>query len=185
MAAGLAVYPGSFDPPTVAHLAIVEAALGHVSTVRLVLSERALGKDVPAGGTSVEVRRAVLDAATRDHRGVEVGVTAARLVVDIAEEAGADAVVVGSDKWDQVADPAWYGGSVAGRDAVLARLPVVLLVPRAGGGPRQEATVPRPEGVEVVRLELPDDLRTVSSTRARAGEAHLMVEAARTSGHWT
>jgi nicotinic acid mononucleotide adenylyltransferase len=181
----LAVYPGSFDPPTVAHLAIVEAALGHAAEVRLVLSERALGKDVPAGGTSVEVRRAVLTAATRDIRGVEVGVTGARLVVDIAEEAGADAVVVGSDKWAQVTDPAWYGGSVQERDAVLARLPTVLLVRRSGDAGPSTAIAAAPAGVEVVLLELPADLRSVSSTRARAGEAHLMVEAARTSGHWS
>ena len=185
MATGLAVYPGSFDPPTIAHLAITEAALDHVASVRLVLSERALGKDVPAGGTSVEVRRSVLRSAVRDRPEVDVAVTAARLVVDIAEEAGADAVVVGSDKWSQVTDPAWYGGSVAARDAVLARLPVVLLVPRVGGGPAQVEAVPRPAGVEVVRLELPVELRTVSSTRARAGEDHLMVEAARASGHWS
>lgn len=185
VATGLAVYPGSFDPPTVAHLAIAEAALAHVGRVRLVLSEQALGKPAPAGGTSVEVRRTVLAVALRDRGDLEVGVTAARLVVDIAEEAGADAVVVGSDKWAQVADPAWYGGSVTARDAVLARLPTVLLVPRAGGGPSQEASDPRPAGVEVVHLELPDDLRTVSSTRARAGETHLMVEEAQASGHWS
>jgi Cytidylyltransferase-like len=185
---GLAVYPGSFDPPTVAHLAIVEAALGHADRVRLVLSEVALGKEVPPGGTSVEVRREVLEAAIDRRRGVEVGVTAARLVVDIAEEAGADAVVVGSDKWAQVVDPSWYGGSVEARDAVLVRLPTVLLVPRAGAAtaaqPGPDRSAPLPVAVEVVRLELPEALRTVSSTRARGGEADLMVEAARTSGHW-
>jgi hypothetical protein len=169
----------------VAHLAIVEAALGHVATVRLVLSERALGKDVPSGGTTVAVRRTVLEAAVAPLGGVEVGVTSSRLVVDIAEEAGAAAVVVGSDKWSQVVDPAWYGGSEAARDAVLRRLPTVLLVPRAGGDPAVEgALAARSAGVEVVRLDLPDELRAVSSTRARAGEAGLMVEAARASGHW-
>jgi len=185
--ARLAVYPGSFDPPTVAHLAIVEAALAHAERVRLVLSAVALGKEVPSGGTSVEARRAVLDVAVGPLRGAEVGVTEARLVVDIAEEAGADAVVVGSDKWAQVVDPAWYGGSVEARDAVLARLPTVLLVPRADGGgghPDADPSAPLPRAVEVVRLELPDGLRTVSSTRARRGEPDLMVEAARTSGHW-
>jgi hypothetical protein len=181
----LAVYPGSFDPPTVAHLAIVEAALEHAARVRLVLSERALGKDVPSGGTTVDARREVLEAAMRPLAQVQVGVTAARLVVDIADEAGADAVVVGSDKWAQVVDPAWYGGSVEARDEVLARLPTVLLIPRAGGPATPRRTdLPAASGVEVVRLELPEALRSVSSTRARAGERDLMLEAAQTSGHW-
>src|SRR5690606_38922147 len=121
-------YPGSFDPPTIAHRAVVEAALGHVDRVALVLSEDPLGKPRPAGGRSVDHRRRVLEAATRDLSAVEVRVSPGRLVVDIAEESGADAIVVGSDKWAQVVEPAWYG-SEAARDDVLRRLPLVLLAP--------------------------------------------------------
>lgn len=195
----LAVYPGSFDPPTVAHLAIVEAALAHVDRVTLVLSEQPLGKPVAAGGTSVEQRRRVLEVAAHGLTAVDVTVTPARLVVEVAEEAGADAVVLGTDKWAQVLDPAWYGGSVEARDAALGRLPVVLLARRAPtsgapGRPSSPSVPSTPSGrsvpsvpaslVDIIELELPASLRHVSSTRARAGEPELMVDAARSSGHW-
>ena len=167
----LAVYPGSFDPPTVAHLGIVAAARAHVDEVRLVLSEVALGKEDRTGRTAVADRLAVLRAD-----GLAAVSTPARLVVDIATEAGADAVVMGADKWAQVADPAWYGG-IAARDAALARLPVVLLAERAG--------IVLPDlPAEVVVLDVDPAHAEVSATRARAGEVDLMAPAARASGLW-
>lgn len=165
----LAVYPGSFDPPTVAHLAIVTAALDHVDEVRLVLSSDALGKG--AGRTPVADRLAVLRAD-----GLDATVTRARLVADIVAESGADAVVMGADKWAQVVDPVWYP-SVADRDAARARLPTVLLAERAG------VIVPeRP--VDLVVLDVDPAHADVSATRARAGEVGLMAPAARASGLW-
>lgn len=165
----LAVYPGSFDPPTVAHLAIVASARAHVTRVRLVLSADALGKG--AGRTPVADRLAVLRA-----EGLDAAVTEARLVADIAAEAGADAVVMGADKWAQVVDPAWYP-SVAARDAALADLPLVLLAARAG------TVVPVPPPRLVV-LDVDPAHAAVSATRARAGEVDLMAPAARASGLW-
>ncbi|HEV7719812.1 MAG TPA: hypothetical protein VGO60_00935 [Iamia sp.] len=170
----LAVYPGSFDPPTVAHLGIVAAALAHVDEVRLVLSEVALGKEDLVGRTPVADRLAVLHAD-----GLSAAVTSARLVVDIVAEAGADAVVMGADKWAQVIDPAWYG-STAARDAALARLPTVLLADRAG-----TALPDRPDAVEVVVLDVDPAHADVSATRARAGEVDLMAPAAQVSGLWS
>jgi hypothetical protein len=167
----LAVYPGSFDPPTVAHLAIVAAARAHVDEVRLVLSEVALGKEDLAGRTPVADRLAVLRAD-----GLSAAATDARLVVDIVTEAGADAVVMGADKWAQVIDPVWYG-SAAARDAALARLPTVLLAERAGA---DVGDLP----VTVVVLDVDPAHADVSATRARAGEVDLMAPAARASGLW-
>ncbi len=178
----LAVYPGSFDPPTVAHVAIARAALAHVDEVRLVLSEVALGKeDLSADRVGVDVRASVLRRLADTEPGLDVAVTGTGLVAAIAAEAGAAAVVVGSDKWAQILDPAWYGGSVAARDAALRRLPTVLLAPRPGG----PAPAPPPAvGLEVVTLELDPAHGPVSSTRARSGEVHLMSPAARDAGHW-
>ncbi|HEU5152991.1 MAG TPA: hypothetical protein VFU19_21035 [Iamia sp.] len=183
----LAVYPGSFDPPTVAHLGIVAAARAHVAEVRLVLSEVALGKEDQAGRTAVADRLAVLRAD-----GLAAVGTTARLVVDIVEEAGADAVVMGADKWAQVVDPAWYG-SVAARDAALARLPTVLLAERAGtalphlpagvDAAGAGAALPLPPAGVVV-LDVDPAHAEVSASRARAGEVDLMAPAARASGLW-
>ena len=121
-------YPGTFDPPTVAHLAVAEAAVAHAGLVRLdlVVSRVPLGKDTADGATlarRVEVLEAV--AATRPWLGVVV--TDASLIADIAR--AYDAVVMGADKWRQVCDPSWYS-SPAACDAALAALPRVLVAAR-------------------------------------------------------
>ena len=153
-------YPGSFDPPTIAHLAVAEAAVrqGGLDRVDLVLARRTLGKD-HLDEASVDRRIAVLEAVAAGRPWLGVVVTDARLIVDQA--AGYDVVVMGADKWAQVTDPAWYGDSVPARDAAVARLPSVLVAPRAGD---------HPSGVEL--LVLPPHLADVSSTAVRAGARH-------------
>lgn len=153
-------YPGSFNPPTVAHLAVAEAAVRQAGLVRLdlVLSQVALGKEQLERPT-VEERAEVLRAVAADRPWLGVVVTEHRLIADIA--AGYDAVVVGADKWRQVVDPRWYGDDPAARDAAVAALPRVLVAPRAGD---------RPEGVEL--LEVDDEHLHVSSSDVRAGHAH-------------
>ncbi len=153
-------YPGSFNPPTVAHLAVAEAAVRQagLDRVDLVLSRVTLGKEhLDAPG--VDERRAVLEAVAASRDWLGVAVTDARLIVDAA--AGYDAVIMGADKWAQVLDARWYEGSEAARDAAVARLPRVLVAPRAGD---------RPAGVEL--LDLPDHLGEVSATAVRSGAVH-------------
>lgn len=171
--ARVGVYPGTFDPPTVAHLAIAQAAQQQCGLVRvdLTLSRVPLGKQgrtVAPLGDRVAVLREV--AATRPWLGVRV--SDQRLVADLA--AGYDVVVVGADKWLQLLDPAWYGGSPAARDAALARLPEIAVAPRAGVS---LAVASLPGRVTV--LDLPAGLTEVSSSRARAGEPALMLDEAR------
>jgi hypothetical protein len=155
-------YPGSFDPPTVAHLAVVDAALEQAGLDRLdlLVSRAALGKEVATAPTLAD-RISVLEAVAAARTALGVRVTDARLIVDVA--AGYDVVVMGADKWAQVLDPTWYG-SIEARDAALDRLPEVYVVPRAHE---------RPAGVRL--LEVARDVAEVSSTLARAGQLHLMV----------
>jgi hypothetical protein len=153
-------YPGSFNPPTIAHLAVAGAARQQagLDRVDLVLSVDALGKS-SSEGPPVDRRRTVLEAVASSRPWLSVVVTDARLVADIA--AGYDAVVLGADKWAQILDPAWYGGSTAARDEALARLPRVLVAPRAGD---------HPPGVEL--LDLPAALHEVSASAFRSGHPH-------------
>jgi hypothetical protein len=173
------VYPGSFNPPTLAHLAIAEAACraGGLDRVDLVVSVAPLGKEpviVPTLADRLDVLASV--AASRPHLGLRV--TEAQLLVDIAAEA--DAVVLGADKWDQINDPVWYGGSSAARDDATARLPLVLLAPR----PPLEPPAPIPGRLVVLDVSL-----DISSTGARAGRREWMApEAAafdNATGAWT
>ncbi|HEY5172475.1 MAG TPA: NYN domain-containing protein [Acidimicrobiia bacterium] len=157
------VYPGSFDPLTIAHLAIAEAAVrsAHLDRIDLALSSVALGKEHRAHA-SVEARAAAIRRAARGRRSLEVAVTDAQLIADIAS--GYDVVVMGADKWAQVRDPAWYGGDAAARDAALASLPRVLVARRPGF-----------DVVGAEALDVDPALAHVSSTRARSGEHHLVA----------
>ena len=152
-------YPGSFNPPTVAHLAVAEAAVRAAGLVRLdlVLSRVALGKEELVSPT-VDERAAVLRSVAASRPWLGVVVTDARLIAEIA--AGYDAVVVGADKWRQIVDPAWYGDDPAARDDAVASLPRVLVAPRAGD---------HPEGVEL--LEVAEEHHHVSASAVRAGSA--------------
>ena len=155
-------YPGSFDPPTVAHLAVVDAVVARAGLERLdlVVSRDPLGKGSATTPTLAD-RVAVLEQVAAGRTGLGVRVTDARLIADVVD--GYDVVVMGADKWAQVVDPTWYG-SIGARDAALARLPEVYVVPRAGA---------RPSGVTL--LEVDGAVAEVSSTLARAGQLHLMV----------
>ncbi len=172
-------YPGSFNPPTIAHLAVAEAAVRAAGLVRLdlVLSRVALGKEDVAHPT-VEERADVLRAVAAARPWLGVVVTEHRLIAAIA--AGYDAIVVGADKWRQVLDPAWYGGDAAARDRAVASLPRVLVAPRAGD---------RPDGVELLEIDV--DHHGVSATAVRDGlpgtDRWLLPEAAevaRRTGWW-
>lgn len=152
-------YPGSFNPPTVAHVAVAEAAIvaAELDRVDLVLSRVALGKE-HVEQPSVDERAAVLRAVAASRPWLGVVVTDERLIADIAQ--GYDAVVMGADKWRQVLDARWYPAP-ADRDRAVARLPRVWVAPRGDD---------RPEGVDLLDVD-PGHLH-VNATDVRAGAAH-------------
>ncbi len=166
--ARVGVYPGSFNPPTVAHVAIADAARRQRRLDRVVLahSHQVLGK------TDVERplfrhRAEVLEAVAADHPWLEAMITPHRLLADIA--AGYDVLIMGADKWHQILELQWYGGDEAARDAAIERLPELAIAPR-----------PPLEVPERHRLDLPTGLiEGISSTEARAGALELMAPAAR------
>lgn len=174
-------YPGSFNPPTVAHLAIASAAREAcgLDRVDLVVSRVALAKEsvvVPAFEHRLDVLRAVV--ATRASW-LGLVVSDAQLLVDLS--AGYDVLVLGADKWAQVLDPAFYGGSPARRDEAVAALPALAVAPRPGGAPL-------PVGATVLRV--PDEHGEVSSTGVReARRVEWMVDEAAAfdaqTGAWT
>ena len=180
-------YPGSFNPPTVAHLAVASAARAAcgLDRVDLVVSTVALGKAsvvVPSFSDRLAVLGEVV-AARSDWLGLVV--SDAQLLVDLS--VGYDVLVVGADKWAQVLDPSFYGGSVARRDAAVGALPpVVAVAPRGSEGGGVPAGLP----AGAVVLDVPPAASGVSSTGVRVdGRAEWMVpEAAafdRLTGAWT
>ena len=159
------VYPGSFNPPTIAHLAIAAAARNAHRLDELVLSvsRTALAKE-HVERPPFDDRITVLRESVAHVDWLRVRVTDRQLLVDVA--AGFDLLVLGADKWRQIHDPSWYG-DVSARNAALDRLPPVAVVPRDGIDvpPDVELRVPEADGI--------------SSTRARRGDEHLMTPAAR------
>ena len=170
----LAAFPGSFNPPTLAHLAMAEATVRQcgVSRVDLVLSRVALAKESVTRPT-VDERAAVLHAVAANGRPwLGVVVTDDQLLVDIA--AGYDVLVLGADKWTQVLDVAFYDGSPTARDDAVARLPRIAVATRGDHA--------LPAGPGVVPLDV--DVGHISSTAARAGAHDLMLPEALASGLW-
>lgn len=151
------VFPGSFDPLTVAHVAVADAARSQCDLVvlDLVVSEVALAKE-DRRQAPVSERLAAIDAATASRPWLRARSTRAQLLADIAT--GADVLVIGADKWWQLHDPRFYGSEGAMR-AALGRLPDVVVAPRAG--------VTLPSGVLV--LDVDPEHHQVSSTAVREG----------------
>jgi nicotinic acid mononucleotide adenylyltransferase len=172
----IGAYPGSFDPPTVAHLAIARAAVEAYALERLdlVVSRSPLDKEhvrIP----SLEDRLAVLEEVVAPIDRLGLVVTDHRLLVDIAQ--GYDVLVMGADKYGQLHDPKYYDDPDAMR-AALARLPRLAVVARP----------PHAVPTELL-LDLGDAHRHVSSSAARAGQVELMLPAAAAfdaaTGAWT
>lgn len=160
--AGHGVYPGSFDPLTVAHLAIADAARAQCGLDRLdlVLSEVPLAKE-DRRQAPVDERLAHIEVATRDRPWLGARVTDRQLLADIAD--GYDLLVVGADKWHQLHDVRFYGGSADAMRSALARLPAIAVAPRAG--------VALPAGDDVTLLDVDPAHHHVSSTGVRKGRA--------------
>ena len=160
------VFPGSFNPLTIAHLEIARLARESfaLDEVHLVVSHGALDKPNPPG-PSFDERIAVLEADADHYDWLFVATTEMQLIADIAD--GFDAVIMGADKWSQVNDIAYYDDE-SHRDASVARLPTVVVAERDGV-----------DITDVEPLRTSERLRGVSSSRARAGEDDLMAPEAR------
>lgn len=159
------VYPGSFNPPTVGHVAIVEAAirLHDLDRIDLVVSEVALAKPL-IEKPSLEERLQVISASFADFPEVNVLQTSLQLIADIAR--GYDVVVMGADKWAQINDVKFYDNEAHMQES-LSSLPTLAVAPRGG------------ENIdESIRLDVPETISEVSSSSARRANFEWMTKAA-------
>lgn len=154
----IGVFPGTFNPVTVGHLAVADAARHRhrLERLDLVLSTVPLVKAGSDDLAPLAERVATVRAAVADRPWIGVRTTDDQLLVDIAR--GYDVVVMGADKWVQVNDPAFYGGDPVARDAAVAALPTLAIAPRGG--------MVVPAGMA---LEVPAWAGEVSATAVRNG----------------
>ena len=171
------VFPGSFNPPTTAHLAISEAVRvqHHLDVLVWSVSRVALAKE-DVQRPRLADRIAVLQDIAAPIDWLEIAVTDVQLLSEIAT--GFDVIVMGADKWHQIHDPVFYGDDPARRDASIASLPTIAIAARP----------PHDCPPELV-LDVPDWVGTVSSTKARTTDPALMAPAAASfdahTGAWT
>jgi nicotinamide-nucleotide adenylyltransferase len=122
----LILFPGSFNPPTIAHVGLAEALMNHDlgDEVWFTVSARTIDKE-QVTGAMLEDRLAMLLCLVRDSPDFGIALSNRGLFVDIAEAAhqlfrDLDGVsfLVGYDKIVQILNPRYYED----RDAALERL---------------------------------------------------------------
>ena len=92
----LALFPGSFHPPTCAHLALAQAALKSADEVVWLLPREFPHKQY--GGVTLEQRLSLLDAVTAREPRFSAAVTEGGLFIDMARESRAE-YGPGMDVW--------------------------------------------------------------------------------------
>lgn len=169
----IALLPGSFNPPTSAHLLLAERALGDgFDSVVFVLARSTAGKQ----HTGLMLEDRILALRSIVPAGGAIAVTSASLYCDQAEAAastfsGADlSILTGSDKLEEIFDASWYGV----RDESLQRLfgfARLVVAPRGNGADGVRALLARPENrafaPHVDFLPLHPAVGDLSSTRVR------------------
>lgn len=174
----VALLSGSFDPPTVGHLALAEAVRAEADLVLLVYAARTLPKDpgTPPPLLPEEARVEALRALAEPRPWLRAALSSHGLLADQARAAaerfpGARLLLaMGSDKALQLLDPRWYED----RDRTLGELfalAEVRYAVRAGDEGKVEAALADPGNARwrrrFGRLELPRGAVPVSSRAVR------------------
>lgn len=151
----LGVLAGSFNPPTVAHVQLLEAAKPHVDELLCVVPQVLPHKEFH--GATLEQRVALLAAL-----GYPVEVSGKGLLFEIAEELrsrGRLLFLCGTDAAHRIVT--WDYGRPEPIEVILAGVEM-LVAPRGG-----DYQAPPPLRQNVRKLEIGDDFHEVSSSEVR------------------
>jgi nicotinate-nucleotide adenylyltransferase len=162
----LAILPAAFDPPTLAHLALIEASLegGAAQEVLCVLPRRFPHKEYER--VTIEERLEMVLEATAQEPRISVGISEGGLFADIASECRAAYgeapelwFLCGRDAAQRIVEWPYGDGPPITRQLEQFRL---LVAPRGGWyQPPEDLTH------AVHPLEVAEDLQEVSSTEVR------------------
>jgi nicotinic acid mononucleotide adenylyltransferase len=170
----VAFLPGSFNPPTAAHLLLAERARREgFGCVMYTLARRTVDKE--QNGLIAEDRLLALRFVAQ-RAGMGVAVTSAGLYADMADASamlfpGAEvAFLVGSDKVASIFDPAYYSDRESALDALFSRARLIV-APRTDDGETARQVLDRSENRawanRVSILPLHPAVSELSSTRVR------------------
>lgn len=163
----VAVFPGAWNPPTLAHVAMAEAALKHALEVVLALACVMPHKRYE--GPSFARRAEWLRAICAARRGFSAAVTEGGLFIEMAREARAATgaarvlMVCGRDAAERIVN--WDYGTGPSIERQLEEFEL-LVAPR--GGPY---TPPPALASRIHPLELPREWEDISSSEVRARRA--------------
>jgi len=169
--ASLGVFPGTFNPVTVAHLALAQSALQHVDEVVFVLP-RVLPHKAYSGASFAE-RILMLETVAAGEPRWSIAATDGGLFAEIADECGAVygvdtrlSFLCGRDAAERIAS--WDYGRPGLFAEMLNRFGL-LVAPRQGQWPAAGATHP---GVRELAIDPAHDAVSASEVRRRiaAGE---------------
>ncbi len=160
----VAIFPGAWNPPTVAHLEVVRAARNWAGQVLLVLPKAFPHKTFEGAGFSERLE--LLCGLTESEPGTFVAVAEGGLYLEMAEETlrccGPETevgLVCGRDAAERIA--AWDYGRAGVFEEMIGRHPL-LVAARAGDYVPAAAYAER-----IVRLAMPAWFSEVSSTEVR------------------
>jgi nicotinic acid mononucleotide adenylyltransferase len=170
----MALLPGSFNPPTAAHLLLAERARREgYGCVMYVLARRTVDKE--QNGLIPEDRLMALRFLAQ-RAGMGVAVTSGGLYADMADAAamifaGTEVTfLVGSDKVSAIFDPAYYSDRESALDALFSRARLIV-APRTDDGEAAREVLDRAENRpwahRVSILPLHPAVSDLSSTRVR------------------
>ena len=170
----VAFLPGSFNPPTAAHLLLAERARREgFGCVMFTLARRTVDKE--QNGLIAEDRLLALRFIAQ-RAGMGVAVTSAGLYADMADASamlfpGAEvAFLVGSDKVASIFDPSYYSDRESALDALFSRARLIV-APRTDDGKAARQVLDRNENRawagRVSILPLHPAVSDLSSTRVR------------------
>lgn len=164
-----AIFPGAFNPPTAAHVAIARAALRQAGEVVWVLPQAFPHKSFE--GASLAERREMLTAIAQRNPGFSLGISEGGLYSEIAEEARrfyGDAVEIGllcgRDAADRIANWDYGGRDLNERGVFDEMLERYQLLVASRDGHYRPAERHRDR---VVRLTLEASFNEVSSSEVR------------------
>ena len=160
----VAIFPGAWNPPTVAHVAIARAALNWADEVVWMLPRTFPHKAFD--GASFDARREMLRRLAESEPGFSAAVSDANLHFRMAAEAreflGPDpeiGIICGRDAAERIA--AWDYGEAGVFDRMLEQYPLLVAARRGDYTPD-----PRHAG-RIVQLPLPGSFDNVSSSEIR------------------
>lgn len=174
----VALLSGSFDPLTIGHAALAEAASKHADLVLLVYSVRTLPKEgpVPRPVLTEDERLAVLEAFCQERPGIEPALCSHGLLAEQVSAAAARfpasriALVMGSDKVRQLLDPVWYEDRERTLRSLFSRATVLYAVRSGDEGAVEGLLEQSPNRLwrdKFERLDVAPEIASVSSRLIR------------------